>query len=98
MSQENVELVRRATEAFNARVPDRDTELVLGAMHPDIEFRSVTERKVYRGITGMRQYARTWKSPLPDFTPRAIDSWMPAKTASSTCIAWLGRGREAVSR
>jgi ketosteroid isomerase-like protein len=67
MSQENVELVRRATEAFNARVPDRDTERVLGAMHPDIEFRSVTERKVYRGITGMRQYRQDLEISLRGF-------------------------------
>jgi ketosteroid isomerase-like protein len=52
MSQENVELVRKAVAAFNAR----DTEAVLSFIDPEVEFESAAEHKTYRGIQGMRQY------------------------------------------
>jgi ketosteroid isomerase-like protein len=67
MSQENVELVRQAAQAFNARVVDRDTEQVLGAMHPEIEFRSATEQRVYRGIAEMRRYRQDLEAILQGF-------------------------------
>jgi ketosteroid isomerase-like protein len=52
MSQENIEIVRRATDAFNAR----DRERLLSLMDPEIEYRSATEQKTYRGIAGVVQY------------------------------------------
>jgi ketosteroid isomerase-like protein len=47
MSEENVEIVRRAVAAFNARDRDR----VLSMCDPEIEFRSAIEQKTYRGLT-----------------------------------------------
>ncbi len=52
MSEENVEIARQAAHAFNARDMDR----FLGLMDPEIEFRSVFERKTYRGLAGMVQW------------------------------------------
>jgi ketosteroid isomerase-like protein len=52
MSEQNVEIVRKAVHAFNAR----DTDRLLGLMDPEIEFRSVFERKTYRGLAGMVQW------------------------------------------
>ena len=52
MSQENVEIVRQAVDAYNAR----DTDRFLGLIDPEIEFRSVFERKTYRGLAGMVQW------------------------------------------
>jgi ketosteroid isomerase-like protein len=52
VSEENVKIVRRAVDAFNARDRDR----MLGLMDPEIEFRSVFERKTYRGLAGMVQW------------------------------------------
>jgi ketosteroid isomerase-like protein len=63
MSAENVEIVRRAVDAFNARDRDR----LLGLMDPEIEFRSVFERKTYRGLAGMVQYRDDIDATLQEF-------------------------------
>jgi ketosteroid isomerase-like protein len=52
MSEENVEIVRQAVHAFNARDMDR----LLRLIDPEMEFRSVFERKTYRGLAGMVQW------------------------------------------
>jgi ketosteroid isomerase-like protein len=52
MSEENVEIVRQVVDAYNAR----DTDRFLGLIDPEIEFRSVFERKTYRGLAGMVQW------------------------------------------
>jgi ketosteroid isomerase-like protein len=63
MSEENIEIVRQAVEAFNAR--DRDN--LLGLMDPEIEFRSVFERKTYRGLAEMVQYREDLDATLDEF-------------------------------
>jgi ketosteroid isomerase-like protein len=57
MSQENVEIVRRSFEAFNARAIDE----LISFSHPDSEwlpFRAQLEGIVYRGYEGVRQFVR----------------------------------------
>jgi ketosteroid isomerase-like protein len=61
MSQENVEIFRSASEAYNRR----DVEALLEVAHPDVEwhpaaFRALTgaEGSVYRQHKGMRQMFR----------------------------------------
>jgi ketosteroid isomerase-like protein len=63
MSEENIEIVRQAVEAFNARDRDR----LLGLMDPEIEFRSVFERKTYRGLAEMVQYREDLDATLEEF-------------------------------
>ena len=63
MSQENVEIVRRAVDAFNAR----DREQLLGLTDPEIEYRSPMEQRTYRGIAGMQQYRDDVDAVLGDF-------------------------------
>jgi ketosteroid isomerase-like protein len=63
MSQENVEIVRQAVEAFNARDRDR----LLDLMDPVIEFRSMFERKTYRGLAEMVQYREDLDAMLEEF-------------------------------
>jgi ketosteroid isomerase-like protein len=63
MSQENVEIVRQAVDAYNARDRDR----LLGLMDPEIEFRSVFERKTYRGLAEMVQYREDLDATLEEF-------------------------------
>jgi ketosteroid isomerase-like protein len=63
MSEENVEIVRQAVDAFNARDRDR----LLGLMDPEIEFRSVFERKTYRGLAEMVQYREDLDATLEEF-------------------------------
>jgi ketosteroid isomerase-like protein len=52
MSQEDVQIVREVAKAFNAG----DTERVLSAMDPRVEFHSAFDQKTYRGLAGLRQY------------------------------------------
>jgi ketosteroid isomerase-like protein len=63
MSQENIEIVREAVDAFNARDRDR----ILGLMDPEIEFRSVFERKTYRGLAEMVQFREDLDATLEEF-------------------------------
>ena len=57
MSQENVELVRRSFEAFNAR--DVDELVSLSAEDCEwLPFRAQLEGSVYRGHAGVRQFVR----------------------------------------
>ncbi len=57
MWQANVDIVRRAFEAWNAGDIDRVIELV-GPEFEFIPFRSQLEGACYRGADGMRQFAR----------------------------------------
>jgi len=63
MSQENVEVVRRAAAAFNAGDRDR----LLGLFDPEIEYRSPMEQRTYRGIEGMLRYRSDVDAVLEDF-------------------------------
>ena len=61
MSQENVEIVRRAYEAFNRHDFDAASE----ALDPDVEWHQITQfpdRAVYRGREDMRN--RFWNQQL----------------------------------
>ena len=63
MSHENVEIVRMAMDAFNVRDRDRLQSL----MDPEIEYRSATEQKTYRGFAGMVQYRDDVDAVMEDF-------------------------------
>jgi ketosteroid isomerase-like protein len=63
MSEENVEVVRRAVAAFNARDRDR----VLSMCDPEIEFRSAIEQKTYRGLDEVVGYREEVAAVMEDF-------------------------------
>jgi ketosteroid isomerase-like protein len=63
MSQENVEIVRRAVDAFNAR----DTKRLLSMCDPAIEFRSAVEQKTYRGLDELVRYREGVAAVMEDF-------------------------------
>jgi len=63
MSQENVEIVRKAVAAFNAR----DRKELLSLMDPEIEYQSPMEQRTYRGLDGMIQYRDDVDAVLDDF-------------------------------
>jgi ketosteroid isomerase-like protein len=55
MSQENVEIVRRAMDAWNRE----DMKVLTGLSDPDVEFVSIfagMEGRTYRGYDGIREY------------------------------------------
>jgi ketosteroid isomerase-like protein len=95
MSQENVEAVRRVFDA----VARHDTEAVLDAYDPDIEYDfsggplvGLIGDSVYRGHDGMRRWVRdryeAWES-IEDDCQELID----AGERVVTCVVTRGRGR-----
>ena len=78
MSQENVELYRRATQAFN----DRELDAFLALMDADVEAvpRIGAVEGDYHGHDGMRRW---WESlleaPSPTSTPR-LSRFMTSET------------------
>jgi uncharacterized protein len=62
MSPENVELVRRAYEAFNRR----DLSALSTLVDPEVDFRSTVES--HRGIEGVADFVRSADDTLDDFT------------------------------
>jgi ketosteroid isomerase-like protein len=68
MSEEDVEVVRRALEAFN----EGETESVLELMDPEIEFvpvRAVLEGSSYRGHEGFKRFVADMVEDWEDFHP-----------------------------
>ena len=63
MSEENVDVVRQAIEAFNSRDRDR----LLSLLDPEIEFRSAVEQKTYRGHAGMVRYREDIDAVMEEF-------------------------------
>jgi ketosteroid isomerase-like protein len=63
MSEENVEIVRRVVDAFNAGDRDR----LLGFVDPDMEFRSAVEQRTYRGRDALLQYREDLDATLQEF-------------------------------
>jgi ketosteroid isomerase-like protein len=63
MSEENVEIMRRAVAAFNTG----DTDRALSMCDPEIEFRSPFEQETYRGLDGMVRWRETMGAALEDF-------------------------------
>jgi ketosteroid isomerase-like protein len=66
MSQENVEIVRRAFESFNSE----DIERIVEFMHPDlvveIPAELSAEPDTYRGQDGMRRYFDTFQEAMDE--------------------------------
>jgi ketosteroid isomerase-like protein len=66
MSEENVERVRKAVEAMNAR----DIETALKVMHPDVEWRTLDafpDAGTYRGPEGVLAFFQTWLDTFRGF-------------------------------
>jgi ketosteroid isomerase-like protein len=66
MSQENVERVRRAMDAWNRE----DLDQLIPLSDPDVEFVSIfagMEGRTYRGYDGLRQYFADMKDAWAEF-------------------------------
>ena len=71
MSQENVELTRRAFQAFN----DRDLDAVLAGLHDEVEAfpRLAAVEGGYRGHDGVRRWWAQLLSTFPDFHAEILE-------------------------
>jgi ketosteroid isomerase-like protein len=73
MSRENVELTRRAYEAFNRR----DLEAFIAFVDPEVEFTTryleMEGAASYRGHDGVRDWWRTLLGIFPDFSLEVLE-------------------------
>ena len=88
MSQENVEVVRRAWEAFTRR----DNEAVLRLDDPEVEIYDVFYDRTYRGPDGVRDYFREWVS-IFDALGSEVEEWIDAGDDVVAVHRSRGRGK-----
>ena len=71
MSQENVELTRRAFQAFN----DRDLDVLLAGLHDEVEAfpRLAAVEGGYRGHEGIRRWWAQLLGTFPDFQVEILE-------------------------
>ncbi len=71
MSQENVDLYRRAAQAFN----DGDLDALLAVMDPDVEAfpRLAPIEGGYSGLDGVRRWYESLSAAFPDFHSTVVE-------------------------
>ena len=92
MSQENVEIVRRATEAHRRH----DNETVLSLYDPEVEMELqdlAGETNVYRGLDGVGTFYRDFLEALTDWTT-TVDEWIDRGDDVIAVLRLTGRGRK----
>ena len=91
MSQENVELVRRAWEAHARH--DNETALRLYASDIEVEVIGLSGLEVYYGRDGVRDWFRDMLGPLTDLAT-TVDEWIDAGDDVIAVLRATGRGRK----
>jgi ketosteroid isomerase-like protein len=76
MSQENVEIVRRAWEAYMRH----DNEAALAFYDPEAELRHPVDGSVYRGLDGVRAFFGDWHAAWSELLANDIEEWMTQET------------------
>ena len=95
MSQENVEMVRRAFEAFN-RTFAEGTDDLYAVLDPDVEFipiMAILEGITYKGHEGVRQWIEDVKRDWADFEPRPEHFLDLGDDRVLVLGSWRARGR-----
>ncbi len=89
MSQENVEIVRRAWEAFMRH----DNEAALALYDPEVELHHPVDGSVYRGLTGVRAYFRDWFDVWGEVLSNDAEEWIDAGDEVIAVMHVGARGR-----
>jgi ketosteroid isomerase-like protein len=92
MSQENVEVVRRAFENFNRR----DLAGAVDAFAPDAEwvpYLAALEEEIYRGRDEIERMWREVLRDVPDFQIELVDVLAEAADTVVVKVEFLGMGR-----
>jgi ketosteroid isomerase-like protein len=92
VSQENVEIVRRATEAHQRH----DNEAVLSLYDPEVEMALPDfdgSIQVYRGPDGVRAWYRELLEAITEFTT-TVDEWIDGGNEVIAVLRLAGRGRK----
>ena len=86
MSQENVELTRRAFEASK----DRDLDGLLAMMADDVEAFPILAglEGGYRGHDGIRRWWTGLLGTFPDFSRVDASTWQVSQFRHGQCIGW----------
>jgi ketosteroid isomerase-like protein len=88
VSQENVEIVRRAFEASTRR----DNEAALALYDPEVTFHHQVDGSVYRGLTGVREFFRDWLAAWSELSYDA-EEWIDAGDDVVAALHVQARGR-----
>lgn len=94
MSEENLEVVRRAIEAYGREGLDG----VLGYYDPEIEWTSTgdyIERATYRGHDGLRRYLGTMEEEFKDLRIEPVELIDAGEQVISS-VRFTGRGKPAM--
>jgi ketosteroid isomerase-like protein len=89
MSQENVEIVRRAMEASTRR----DNEATFALYDPEVELLGPVDGAVYRGLTGVRAFFGDWFTTWDELTYDA-EEWIDAGDDVIAALHVRARGRQ----
>src|SRR5512133_2668061 len=93
MSQENVEIVRQAWEAWVRR----DNETGLAMYDPEIVIdtsgQSGLDTGLYHGLEGVQKFHRNWLSVFTAVGAE-VEEWIDAGDDVIAMVRWCGRGRE----
>jgi len=93
VSEQNIELLRRASEAFNAR----DIEAFIALSDPSIEWNSqmtVPGGAVYHGHDGLRQYFRDMEDAWGDELRAEPEAYFDLGEQTLLFYVLRGRGRQ----
>ena len=92
VSRENVDVVRRATEAHRRH----DNQTVLGLYDPEVEMEMRDldgSIHIYHGLDGVRTFYRDFLEALTDRTT-TVDEWIDAGNDVIAILRVTGRGRK----
>ena len=92
MSEENVEIVRRAWEASKRH----DNDAVFALYDPEVELvavaNSTIDGRAYHGIDGVQEFFRDWLSAFVDFTSE-VEEWIDVGAQVIAIVHTYGRGK-----
>jgi ketosteroid isomerase-like protein len=89
MSQENVEIVRQAWEAYMRH----DNETALALYHPEAELRHPLDGSVYQGLDGVRAFFGDWHAAWSELLANDVEEWIDAGDEVIAAMRIRARGR-----
>jgi uncharacterized protein len=93
MSQENVDAVRRAWEAFEGH----DNEAIFPLYDSEVEVQYPFLDRVYRGLPGVQEYFRDWLAVWDEFGSE-VEEWIDAGDSVIAVMHSWGRGKQSGAR
>ena len=89
MSEENVETVRRAWQAYMRR----DNEAALAFYHPEAELRHPLDGSLYQGLDGVRAFFSDWHAAWSELLANDVEELIDAGNEVIAVMRIRARGR-----